>query len=74
MAILLAQIALCGRAHMSKDKLGLRFVRQPLEVDTVPCWNCGGENRRAGTELLLCVVAYAESIAIVRSPGVQAET
>ena len=54
-------------SYVGKDERGGRFGGQSFKIDTIPGWDCGGEDTRLWTQGWRCVVAYAESIAIVRT-------
>jgi hypothetical protein len=51
---------------MSEDQGRHGFGGKTLQIDTVPCWDGGREDAWFGTQTWISIVAYAETISIVR--------
>lgn len=70
MAVAVGQRSLACCSQVGKYEGRGGFGRQPFQIDAVPGWNGGGEDARFGAEGGRCVVANAETVAIMRPSGV----
>lgn len=64
-AVRIGEIAFGRGAHVCEDERGRGFGGDAREVDTVPCWDRGGEDTGLGAERGRGVVANAKAVAVV---------
>jgi hypothetical protein len=72
-AVLVAQVALRRGPHMGEYERGSRLRGEALEVDAVPGRDRGGKDAGLGAEGGICVVAYAEAVAVMGTAAVETE-